>query len=62
VNTDANRRLAYQVESSAGPATRAQPPHQRSGPMALPHFHQKSRTPDGHTFYETDKRKTKKKQ
>jgi hypothetical protein len=26
----------------------------------LPHFHQQNRKPDGHTFYETDKRKTKK--
>jgi hypothetical protein len=60
-HTDANRRLAYRVESSVGPATRAQAPHQRAGPMALPHFHQQSRSPDGHTFYETAKRKTKRK-
>jgi hypothetical protein len=24
-----------------------------AGPRALPHFHQRSRVPPGHTFYET---------
>jgi hypothetical protein len=42
------------------PASRPQAPHKRAGPMALPHFHQQNRSPDGHTFYETDKRKAKK--
>ncbi len=28
--------------------------------MALPHLHQVNRSPDGHTFYETDRRKAKK--
>src|SRR5438105_4967328 len=61
VDTDANRRLASQVEATIGPASKPQWPHKRAGPMALPHFHQRNRSPDGHTFYETDKRKTKKK-
>jgi hypothetical protein len=58
-DTDANRRLAYQVESTVGTASRPQAPHKRAGPMSLPHFHQRNRSPDGHTFYETDRRKTK---
>jgi hypothetical protein len=58
---DANRRLAYQIESAVGPPTRPQAPHTRAGPMALPHLHQLSRVPDGHTFYETNRRKAKKK-
>ena len=58
-DADANRRLAYQVESSVGPCTRPQAPHRSAGPMALPHLHQQNRSPDGHTFYETDRRKAK---
>ena len=53
-DTDANRVLAYQIEAAVGPPTRPQKPHRRAGPNALPHFHQLSRKPDGHTFYETD--------
>jgi hypothetical protein len=59
LDKDANRRLAYQIEAAVGPATRPQTPHKIAGPMALPHFHQRSRSPDGHTFYEIDRRKTK---
>jgi hypothetical protein len=59
-NTDANRRLAYRVESAVGPPTWPQTPHRRAGPLALPHYHQLSRSPDGHTFYETDRRKSRK--
>jgi 16S rRNA G1207 methylase RsmC len=58
-DTDANRRLAYQVEAAVGPASKPQHPHRRAGPKSLPHFHQRNRKPDGHTFYETDKKKTK---
>jgi hypothetical protein len=58
---DANRRQTYQVEAAVGPVTRPQSPHTRAGPMALPHFHQRNRSPEGHTFYETSKRKTKRK-
>jgi len=57
---DANRQLAYRVESGVGPASKPQAPHKIAGPLTLPHFHQRNRSPDGHTFYETDKRKTKK--
>jgi hypothetical protein len=60
-DTDTNRRLAYQVEAGVGTPSRPQAPHKSAGPMALPHFHQVNRTPDGHTFYETDKRKTRRK-
>ncbi len=60
-DTDANRRLAYQVESGVGPPSRPQAPHKNAGPMSLPHFHQHDRSPEGHTFYETDKRKTRRK-
>jgi hypothetical protein len=58
-DTDANRRLAGQVEAAVGPPSRPQAPEWRAGPRALPHFHQASRSPDGHTFYETDKRKAR---
>jgi hypothetical protein len=60
-DTDTNRRLAYRVEAGVGPPTRPQAPHKNAGPLALPHFHQQSGVPDGHTFYETDKRKAKRK-
>jgi len=60
-DVDANRRLAYQIEAAVGPTTRPEAPHKRPGPMALPHFHQSNRSPKGHTFYETNRRKAKKK-
>jgi hypothetical protein len=52
----ANRGLAQQIESQVGPY-RAGPPHTRLGPYVLPHFQPDPRPPEGHTFYETDKRK-----
>jgi hypothetical protein len=59
---DANRSRAYQIEKQVGPPSRPQPPHKRAaGPMALPHFHQQTRTPGGHAFYETVKLKARKK-
>ena len=58
---NANRKLAKTVEEAAGPASRPQPPHtSTAGPNALPHFHQISRSPAGHSFYETTKRKARK--
>src|SRR5262245_14931543 len=48
-----NRALAHLIESSVGPASEPQEPHRRAGPHALPHFHQESRSPEGHTFFET---------
>ncbi len=59
--TAKNRKLARDIETAVGPSTRPQPPEPRAGPMALPHFHQQSRDPEGHSFYETDKRKARQK-
>ena len=53
-DVNANRRLAQAIESTVGSATRPQTPHTRTGPWASPHFHQRSRSPAGHTFYETE--------
>ena len=58
---DANRRLAGQIEAAVGPRTPPQPPEPKAGPQALPHFHQAARDPEGHLFYETGKRKARKK-
>lgn len=59
---DANRLLAYRIENGAGAASRPQFPHRRTaGPRALPHFHQRTRVPTGHTFYETENLKASKK-
>jgi hypothetical protein len=61
-DTKQNRSRAYQIEVQVGPPSRPQFPHKtRAGPMALPHFHQQSRSPQGHSFYETDKLKARKK-
>lgn len=57
---DATRRLASRIESAVGPPSRPQPPERRAGPLALPHFHQRSREPKGHLFYETEHRKARK--
>jgi hypothetical protein len=59
-DTDVNCRLAYQIEVTVGPPSRPQPPERKAGPAALPHFHQDSRQPDGHLFYETANRKARK--
>jgi hypothetical protein len=61
-DTATNRSLTYRIEAKVGPPSRPQFPHtSRAGPMSLPHFHQRSRSPKGHAFYETDKRKARKK-
>ena len=52
----ANRRLAYRIESQRGPC-KDEPPHEKSGPYALPHYQPEPRPPEGHSFYETEKRK-----
>ncbi len=55
-----NRALAQSVEAAAGAYMRG-PPHKRTaGPLALPHFQQATPPPEGHTFYETDRRKARK--
>jgi hypothetical protein len=61
-DTRANRARTYQIEAQVGPPSRPQFPHtSTAGLMALPHFHQKSRSPSGHAFCETDRRKARKK-
>lgn len=48
----ANCRLAKQIEVAVGPYEQ-ETPHKRAGPNALPHVQQASRSPEGHSFYET---------
>jgi 16S rRNA G1207 methylase RsmC len=57
-NKNANRRLAQQIEAAVGPADR-QDPHKRAGPLVLPHYQQEQPPPEGHAFYETEKRKAR---
>jgi hypothetical protein len=52
---------AAAIEKQVGTPITADPPHRRAGPMALPHYHQVSRSPGGHSFYETTRRKAKRK-
>ena len=58
----ANRRAAQAVESGIGEWTGPHFPHRRhAGPRALPHFHQRTRSPGGHSFYELNQTKATKK-
>lgn len=57
----ANRALAASIESAVGPCQRGVPHTRYAGPLALPHFQQVTPPPAGHTFYETEHRKAKKK-
>jgi len=57
----ANRALAASIESVVGPCQRGMPHTRHAGPLALPHFQQVTPPPEGHTFYETENRKAKKK-
>jgi hypothetical protein len=59
-DVDANRHAATTIEAAVGPYQRGAPHKQTAGPLALPHFQQRSPPPAGHTFYETDKRKARK--
>jgi hypothetical protein len=59
-DVDANRALAQAIEAAVGPWQRGDP-HKRAGPLVLPHFQPDPRPPAGHTFYETDKRKARRK-
>ena len=52
-NRKRNRARARQIETAVGTPITEDAAHARAGPLALPHFHQTSRDPDGHTFYET---------
>jgi hypothetical protein len=56
----ANRRRAREIEALVGTPSRPQFPHTSAGPRALPHFHQHTRSPAGHCFYETSERKARK--
>ena len=56
-----NRHLAGRIKAAVGWRGRPQPPEPKAGPQALPHFHQASRHPGGHCFYETDQRKARQK-
>jgi hypothetical protein len=58
-DVDANRRLANAIESAVGLCRRGDP-HRSAGPQALPHYQPQSRPPNGHTFYETPRRKARK--
>jgi hypothetical protein len=60
-NSKANRAKARQIEQTVGTPITEHQPHARSGPLSLPHFHQVSRTPDGHSFYETKGRTARRK-
>jgi hypothetical protein len=55
-----NYDLAEKIERTANGNCKACPPHQSMGPGALPHFQPDPRPPDGHCFYETTRRKSKK--
>jgi hypothetical protein len=57
----ANRGLARAIEAALGPYERQDPHDELAGPLALPHFQQQDRSRKGHTFYETDNRKARKK-
>jgi hypothetical protein len=56
----ANKQKAKDIESAVGVPVIRENPHARAGPLALPHYHQQSRIPDGHSFYEVDKVKARK--
>jgi len=56
----ANRALAQQIEAAVGPYQRGVPHTERAGPFALPHFQQKARSHQGHSFYETPNRRARK--
>jgi hypothetical protein len=58
-DVDANRRLANSIESAVG-VCRRNDPHRSAGSYALPPYQPQSRPPDGHTFYETPRRKARK--
>ena len=61
-----NRRIAEQIEAGVGQYTTDKPHKTSAGQGALPHCHQVpdaagNRVPAGHSFYEVDKTKSKKK-
>jgi hypothetical protein len=56
-DTFANAREAHAIESAVGPCKPDGPHEDAAGDLALPHFQQRVRPPEGHTFYETPVRK-----
>ena len=54
-NTPDNDQIAREIEEAATPAGNPPPiyhgPH--GGPLSLPHWQQKTRLPEGHSFHET---------
>uniref|UniRef100_B8HPP4 Uncharacterized protein n=1 Tax=Cyanothece sp. (strain PCC 7425 / ATCC 29141) TaxID=395961 RepID=B8HPP4_CYAP4 len=52
-----NSKYAKMIEQTANSAFVRHPPHANAGAYALPHYQADPGPPDGHTFYETDKRK-----
>jgi hypothetical protein len=54
----ANRKLAGEIEKNANGAYKRCGPHPKAGDKALPHYQPDPRGPSGHTFYETQNRKT----
>lgn len=60
-NQGKNRQRAREIETAVGVPITEDSPHARAGPLALPHFHQVSRDPQGHSFYELGNRKAKRK-
>jgi hypothetical protein len=51
-NGRANRAKARKIEEAVGTPVIEEDRHQNAGPYSLRHFHQVSRSPQGHTFYE----------
>lgn len=51
-NATANYWAAYDIERQVGPCIDDKAHRRSAGPLALRHFHQVSRNPTGHTFYE----------
>jgi len=59
----ANKAKARKIEEGVGVPVILEARHQNAGPRSLPHFHQASRSPKGHTFYEDNSgRKAKRSQ
>ena len=59
-DVDENRRLARAIESAVGSCQRSEP-HSEAGLHSLPHYQPDPRPPLGHTFYETARRKARRK-
>src|SRR5260370_31847666 len=58
VDEKENRKKAQMIESAVGGKAERHPPHGKSQ-CSLPHYHQESRFPDGHCFYELNNSKRK---